>query len=343
MKKITIAALLLTACITHAAPTQKLMPIRWTADGSQPVAAALSLAQGETRDLICTLKNYGQHVTVPDTATAALYYQTNGMGSLYWTAPATVTTNGIVTATWSPALDAGAPVYNFALGVDDGSTNRIYTAYGIIRLRLSPGHIPNTLPLPRASLDFDAVDILNAPWATQTDLDAAISNIPPVVETDPVALPIATQALGLAQSITLDSLGGVTNTAPTIYGPLRIEGPVPRLYIQGPSPRITISDTATSKAVELQMSRFFWGPNAMYSADFPSANGTFALEGYADQAASSAVTAHNSSASAHASLFSGLASETWVTATRAKWSDIATNVVYQVVVSNGHWLIKEVQ
>ena len=29
-----------------------------------------------------------------------------------------------------------------------------------------------------------------------------------------MALPIATQALGLAQSITLDSLGGVTNTAP---------------------------------------------------------------------------------------------------------------------------------
>ena len=175
MKKITIAALLLTACITHAAPTQKLMPIRWTADGSQPVAAALSLAQGETRDLICTLKNYGQHVTVPDTATAALYYQTNGMGSLYWTAPATVTTNGIVTATWSPALDAGAPVYNFALGVDDGSTNRIYTAYGIIRC--VPPHLatyPTPCHYPRASSTL-MPSISSTPLGRpQTDLDAAI-------------------------------------------------------------------------------------------------------------------------------------------------------------------------
>ena len=134
MKKLrfnTLAALLLCACSASA-----LMPIRWVADGSKPDAYATQIAQGETRDLVCTLKNYGAPVALSDSATATLFYQTNGMGSAYWEAPATLTTNGIITATWSPALDAGATVYSFALGVEDG-TNRTYTAYGILRLRLS--------------------------------------------------------------------------------------------------------------------------------------------------------------------------------------------------------------
>lgn len=329
MKKITIAALLLTACITHAAPAYTNA---WDVDLARNPHTIIDVWRGESIALTPRTGLAG----LPDDA--EFRWQTPDMGNLFWVTNATVSASGDMTVEWLPEMDNGSITYFFFF-----RGGGLYRPRGTIRMQGSPGAEPNTLPLPGRVLDFATITVTNAPWATPADLDAAISNIPPVVETDPVALPIATQALGLAQSITLDSLGGVTNTAPTIYGPLRIEGPVPRLYIQGPSPRITISDTATSKAVELQMSRFFWGPNAMYSADFPSANGTFALEGYADQAASLAVTAHNSSASAHASLFSGLASETWVTATRAKWSDIATNVVYQVVVSNGHWLIKEVQ
>ena len=65
------------------------------------------------------------------------------------------------------------------------------TAYGIIRVRPSPGHTPNTLPLPRPAIDFDAVDILNAPWATPADLDAVTALGEGIVngETD-IALPV---------------------------------------------------------------------------------------------------------------------------------------------------------
>ena len=187
----TLAALLLCVCSASA-----LMPIRWVADGSKPDAYATQIAQGETRDLVCTLRNYGNPVALSDSATASMWYQTNGMGAVYFPGGAgAVTTNGVVTSIWSPALDVGASSYNFVLGVEDGG-ERSYTAYGVIRMRPSPGFVPNTLPLPKliTAIDFDLITPLNAPWTTYETVTNLIGTIEGVggggivIEADAVAL-----------------------------------------------------------------------------------------------------------------------------------------------------------
>lgn len=377
MKKLrfsALAALLLFACTASA-----LMPIRWVADGSKPDAYATQIAQGETRELICTLKNYGAPVAVSDSATATMYYQTNGMGSAYWPAPASVTSNGVITATWSPALDAGAAVYNFALGVDDGTTNRIYTAYGILRMRLSPGHIPNTLPLPRQFIDFAIIDILNAPWATPADIEAATSGVLRV-EADTLATVTARGAV-TTDALTIDAANSHTNT---LGGRLTVLGrSVQSGYLTTASGSLSRADGNNTTASGAYSHTEGFASTS--SGDYGYAGGYLSVsEGFFSYARGNSATAignytyaigpyisvTNEGAWAWNGIISGgttygshgegtfninpvdgvdgfwIGEQTlsgWVDSVKAIHADIATNVVYHVVVSNGHWLIKEVQ
>jgi hypothetical protein len=323
-KNIPLAALMLTACIAGAAPLQ----LRWTADTADPQPWRGVIFRGERAGLNATLTQYGGALSLSADAEATFYWQTNGMDSAWWPAEATATTSGVLSATWIPAMDTGAELYTFYIGVVD-ATATTYRAYGQIRMHDAPGAVPNEIDLPARSIDFAQVEITNEPWATPDDLDAATNGLLSS-EGDPIAGPIAQAALEAANSITLSGLGGLTNTAPTIYGRIRLEGTLPK---------ITIIDTDSTQgnAMELQMGRLFWGPGASYNATFPSASGQFALEDYAD----SAVASHATDAAAHADLFAGLASEDWVEIINWRAEDIATNLIYTVVVSNGHWLIIE--
>ena len=94
---------------------------------------------------------------------ASIYYQTNGMDSVWWH------TDGLV---FHPTNDVGAASYRFFLeGRDD--LGRDWHANGLLRLLPSPGFTPNTIELPVSRLDFAAVEVLNPPW---TDPDYSTSN-----------------------------------------------------------------------------------------------------------------------------------------------------------------------
>lgn len=94
---------------------------------------------------------------------SCVYYQTNGMDSVWWH------TDGLV---FHPTNDVGAASYRFFLeGRDD--LGRDWHANGLLRLLPSPGFTPNTIELPVARLDFAAVDVLNPPW---TDPDYSTNN-----------------------------------------------------------------------------------------------------------------------------------------------------------------------
>lgn len=94
---------------------------------------------------------------------SCVYYQTNGMDSVWWK------TDGL---TFHPTNDVGAASYRFFLeGRDD--LGRDWHANGLLRLLPSPGFTPNTIELPVARLDFAAVDVLNPPW---TDPDYSTNN-----------------------------------------------------------------------------------------------------------------------------------------------------------------------
>ena len=100
-----IAALVLHSCIPEPAFAATPLQLRWTAELSDPKPYNAVLFQGESADLVATLKLYGRAVAIEETATASLYYQTNGMGSAWWQSPATVTTAGVVTASWTPGVN----------------------------------------------------------------------------------------------------------------------------------------------------------------------------------------------------------------------------------------------
>ena len=183
---VAVAALVLHSCSPEPAYAATPLQLRWTAELSDPKPYNAVLFAGESADLVATLKLYGRAVAIEDSATASLYYQTNGMGSAWWQSAATVTTAGVVTASWTPSMDAGADLYRWHLGVANAASSTIYRAFGAFRMQPSPGAAPNILDLPTRWIDVDLVAISNAPWATPADVAEATEGML-TTEADPVA------------------------------------------------------------------------------------------------------------------------------------------------------------
>ena len=163
MKNPIIALAALAASSAAAAP----VPIRWTVETSRVAPAAIDAYHGETLRLEASLQSYGRPLAVVG-ETPYIYWQTNGMGAAYWSAPATCS-NNVLRADFTPEMDTGAAVVHGFIG----SPGENYRASYTLRFRASPGATPNVLPLPTPTLDFAAVEVLNAPW---TDPDYSTNN-----------------------------------------------------------------------------------------------------------------------------------------------------------------------
>jgi hypothetical protein len=158
---------LLAFCILHSAFCIALadpVPVRFNADAAAPQTFQAAAYRGETLDIEARLTLRGAPLAVADGASATTHWQTNGMGAAWWTAPASVTTSGLVRARWTPSMDCGADAYRIFLGVADGGSNLSYRANMLLRMVGSPGETPNALPLPVQVLDFAKIAWTNAPW-----------------------------------------------------------------------------------------------------------------------------------------------------------------------------------
>lgn len=156
----TIQLVIRLALLALLAPAALLaaVPLRWTVETSRVQPAAFEQFAGTSIDLEATLTSYGKPLAVE--GEPRLYWQTNGMGKLYFDAPASASGN-VLRATWTPACETGgATSYKGFIGIP-GS---IYSAAFTLRLRPSPGATPNALPLPTPRIDFAAVEVDNAPW-----------------------------------------------------------------------------------------------------------------------------------------------------------------------------------
>ena len=162
----TILATALATAL-HAA-----VPLAWEARPSSPAPVAFDRHHGETIDFRCTL--IGFDAAFAPAADIRLWYQTNGMGQAWWSAPATVQSN-VITATWSPALDPGADRVSLFFG----APSNVY-ASAVLRLRHSPGFTPSVLTLPVQRLDFAAVEVANAPYYTKAETESKIADLAPV-------------------------------------------------------------------------------------------------------------------------------------------------------------------
>lgn len=156
MKPILIALLALPA----PAALLAAVPKKWDVDlnAQPPQVFTLQRPRGETYELTAVLKDQGKPFA-PAITNVCIYWQTNGMENLYWSAPASVSSN-VLRATWNPSMDPGATTVRGYIG-DPG---HIYAAAFQFRFIASPGPLPNALPLPMPRIDFAAVEVANAPW-----------------------------------------------------------------------------------------------------------------------------------------------------------------------------------
>ena len=176
--------------IALATVASAAIPLSWPVETSRAKPAAFEVYQGETLDLEATLTSYGKPLTAP--SDYALYWQTNGMGRFYWSTnctPIAGATN-VMRATWRPEYDVGSRAYNCFIG----APGSIYHAAFQLRLRPSPGAVPNALPLPTPTIDFASVTVLNPPWPTN-DLTSAVASNAAAIASHSSQLSQLTQAV----------------------------------------------------------------------------------------------------------------------------------------------------
>ena len=155
----------LTLCTALAALAQ--VPCKWTADLARVTPADWDCLRGETVELMPSFVSGRDVRDLSGVESATLWWQTNGMGAAYWSAPASVDTNSRphrLVARWTPEMDCGAAAYRYFVGAAAPSGTQ-YRAHGTIRMRGAPGDLPNALPLPVKVIDFADVSVTNAPWA----------------------------------------------------------------------------------------------------------------------------------------------------------------------------------
>ena len=124
------------------------VPLAWDSRPGNPAPASFDRYHGETLEFRCTFRGFGELPFAPG-ADIRLWYQTNGMGSAWWSVPATVSSN-VLSATWSPALDPGADRVSLFFGAPSNA----YAA-AVLRLRHSPGFAPGAMPDPESFHESD--------------------------------------------------------------------------------------------------------------------------------------------------------------------------------------------
>ena len=133
------------------------VPLSWTVETTRAQPATFEAYQGETLTFEAALQSRGKPLEL--SGLASFYWQTNGMGTTYWESTAAVNSNRL-SAVFTPEMDVGSKVYNCFIG----QPGTIYHAAFQLRLRQSPGALPNVLPLPVPVIDFAKVRVLNPPW-----------------------------------------------------------------------------------------------------------------------------------------------------------------------------------
>lgn len=168
----TMKHLTITVSFILALPSflSAAVPLRWTVETSRAQPATFDEFAGATYDLEATLQTYGRPLEV--VGEPRLYWQTNGMASAWWSAPATVSGN-VLRATWTPACDVGARAYNCFIGI----TGTVYNAAFQLRLRPSPGAVPNVIDQPPRVLDLAHTVVVNPPWPTDATISSRIREV----------------------------------------------------------------------------------------------------------------------------------------------------------------------
>ena len=130
------------------------VPVAWTNSPGMPPYPLKPVPHGVPVDFRVTLRGYTEPLIAPG-ADLRLWFQTNGMGRAWWSAPATFD-GSTITASFGPAQDCGADRVSLFFG----APSNVF-ASAVLRLTHAPGFTPSSLPLPVPTLDFAAVELRN--------------------------------------------------------------------------------------------------------------------------------------------------------------------------------------
>jgi hypothetical protein len=163
------------AALALALPAIAAVPHRWTVETSRIQPEQIEAYRGETIALEATLNAYGKPLETPLESPVYLYWQTNGMGAVYWVTNAAVAASNVLAASFLPSF---APAVSAVQGFI-GSPSSSYRASFVIRFRNAPGETPNVLPLPAQAIDFDTITVYNPPYYTKDEVDEKVANATP--------------------------------------------------------------------------------------------------------------------------------------------------------------------
>ena len=174
------------------------VPVAWTNSPGMSPYPVKPVPHGSTVDFAVTLRGYTSP-PIADGADVRLWFQTNGMGSAWWSAPATLE-GDVITATFGAEQDTGADRVSLFFG----APSNVF-ASAVLRLTHAPGFSPSSLPLPVQRLDFAAVEIANAPYYTQAETDARIVELSPAAQPPGNYLAVSNAAMSAASQSDLTS------------------------------------------------------------------------------------------------------------------------------------------
>ena len=177
------------------------VPLAWDVRPGQPAPVMFDRYHGETLGFSATFRGFGELPFSPG-ADVRLWYQTNGMGAAWWSAPATIRSN-VLSAVWSPEMDPGAERVSLFFGAPSNAY-----ASAVLRLRHSPGFAPGAMPDPIA---FHESDPVFAAWLATFEVPET-SLEPATNYTDAALGEFARTNEVLKSGPYLSSTGGVVST-----------------------------------------------------------------------------------------------------------------------------------
>ena len=203
-KSILIFAALLFAGFAPHAYAEEITPqFSITVDPDKSEVHYFDVYHGETVLFEVTFKR-------PSNETMTFFWQEQGMGDSYWSESCTTVGDGVYRAVFTPQMDTGAKVFNCFIG----RPGMIYRAVFQLRMKQSPGALPNALPLPTPVIDFAQVRVLNPPWPNSDDVrQIADSVVGPVADAATNAETNAQMAISRAANAQSTADQAVTDAA----------------------------------------------------------------------------------------------------------------------------------
>ena len=145
-------------------------------DAGEVNPISISLLQGEAVEFHFTL--FADGIKIPLVSSAEVYYRHDEMEEGLWYRDSAQVSNGVVIWQWDSSLDVGAKKYSWFVRARGSSTSDVsYRILGKFNMLKSPNFTPNQIPLPRQTLDFADIEVLNAPYYTKSEINSELNSI----------------------------------------------------------------------------------------------------------------------------------------------------------------------